>query len=68
MFFIPINIPTFCFSPKKFLQLLISKIFNHYCWFLFLSKFLYFFNEVVHKHKEYCKKSLQKKLEFVNKT
>jgi len=33
----------------------LSQNFNHYFCSLFLSKFLYFFNEIVHKCVEYCK-------------
>jgi len=65
MFLVYINIPTFCFSPSKiFLQLLVPIKFSITFFSLFLSKLLYFFNEIVQKCIEYCKNHSPKKLDF----
>ena len=59
MFLVPINMSTFLFSPsKKFLQLLVLKIFsiftfspsfkvNSYVEFIFLNKILQFFYNII---------------------
>jgi len=71
MFFVPINILTFCFNPSKiFLQLLIHvkfsiTTFDPYFWVNFS---IIFFNQIMQKCVEYCKNLSQKKLEFFSKT
>jgi len=70
MFLVPINIPTFRFSPSKnFLQLLVPikfsiTTFGPY----FKVNFSIFFYEIVQKCVEYYKDLSHKILEFFNKT
>ena len=83
MFLVPINIPTFRFSPSKiFLQLLVPIKFSittfspyfevNFC--IYLMKLCIRLgcccccNEIVQKCVVYCKNISQKKLEFFNKT
>ena len=58
MFLLPINIPTFCFSPSKiFLQLLVPIKFQSLLVVPIFKLILVFFNEIVQKYVEYCKKN-----------
>jgi len=66
MILVPINIPTFCICFSKiFLQLLLPIKFLIITFdFYFEVNFCIFFNEIMQKYVEYCKKKFPKKLEF----
>jgi len=66
MFLVPINIPTFHFSPSKiFLQLLVPIKFS-ITTFDPIFKFLFvFFNEIFQKCVEYCKINSKKNQNFL---
>ena len=58
MFLIRINIHTFCFSPSKiFLQLLVLIKFSITTMVPIFKLIFVFFNDIVQKCVEYCKKN-----------
>jgi len=68
MFLVPINIPTFRFSPSKiFLQLLVPIKFQSLLLVPIFKLIFVFFNEIVQKCVEYCEKKSQKKIDFLTK-
>jgi len=69
MLLVPINIPTFRFSPSKvFVQLLVPIKFSITIFVPIFKLVFIFLNEIVQKCVEYCIKNSQKNLEFFNKT